>query len=103
MSWNKDLVKGTDDIYQYGSWLPWEVQEEEVTLRRVLEHMLSTLPQETLNTLFSQTDMTFISYPPRTVPAGTASYEDPLGKKDTETHYDGFTSWKVWYKKEKDE
>lgn len=103
MSWNKDLTKGTAIMCQYGSWIPWEGQEEQVTLRHVLEHMLSSLPQVALDTLFSETDMTFFSRTPYVVPAGTADYDDPLGQKKEDVHYKGFTSWKVWYKKEKDE
>ena len=100
MSWNKDLVKGTPATCQYGSWIPWEGQEDQITLRHVLEHMLRSLPQVALDTLFSETDMTFFSRAPYTLPAGTATYEDPLGQGKEDIYYKGFTSWKVWYKKE---
>lgn len=103
MSWNKDLVKGTEDMHQYGAWIPWEGREDKVTLRHVLEHMLASVPEDALDTLFSETDMTFFSRSPYVVPAGTATYDDPLGQSKEAIYYKGFTSWKVWYKKEKDE
>lgn len=101
MSWNEKMrnnIRTLNDrpIHQYGAWIPWDRDEEFATLRDILQHMLLSLPAEALDTKMSLTDMTFVSVPPRTVKAGTATYDDPLGQADTR-HYNGFTAWKVWY------
>ena len=98
MSWNEAARRTANQAFvvRYGSWVPTGEDANHPTLRKVLEHMLVSLPDEALETFFGHTDMTFVCKPPRVIPAGTATYDYPLGvPKDL--HEEGFAAWKVWY------
>lgn len=84
MSWNEAarLQANKASVKQYGAWVPSDEDARHPTLRKVLEHMLISLPDEALETFFGYTDMTFVAAPSCQIDG---------------IEQEGFVAWKVWY------